>query len=88
MNDSPVSGLVITPPARRDLARLSTEDQDRVITAALGLLQNPPRGDIKKLAGTEGEWRLRVGRWRIRFAFGDDAVIVQRVLPRDRAYRE
>jgi mRNA interferase RelE/StbE len=88
VSDGPPSGLVITPPARRDLRRLSADDQDRIIKAALGLLQNPPHGDIKKLSGVEGEWRLRVGRWRIRFAFGEDAVIIQRVLPRDQAYRD
>ena len=47
-------------------------------------------GDVKKLQGTSGEWRLRVGDWRVRIRIDptDDAVIVLRVLPRGRAYRD
>jgi mRNA-degrading endonuclease RelE of RelBE toxin-antitoxin system len=34
------------------------------------------------------EWRLRVGDWRVRFAFDDQqrVIVVLRVLPRGRAY--
>jgi mRNA interferase RelE/StbE len=36
------------------------------------------------------EWRLRVGDWRVRFDRDDEArvIVVLRVLPRGRAYRE
>jgi mRNA interferase RelE/StbE len=47
-------------------------------------------GDVKKLQGAFNEWRLRVGDLRVRFEIdpGDGAVIVLRVLPRGRAYRD
>ena len=46
--------------------------------------------DVKKLQGTSGEWRLRVGDWRVRFRVDPDdgAIVVLRVLPRGRAYRD
>lgn len=43
----------------------------------------------RKLKGTE-EWRIRVGDWRVRFRreFPRREIIVLRVLPRGRAYRD
>ena len=48
---------------------------------------DPKAGDTRKLAGDD-EWRLRVGDWRVRFNFDDEArlIVVTRVLPRGRAY--
>lgn len=49
---------------------------------------DPPVGDVVKLTGTDDEWRLRVGDWRVRFTRDDTGTIqVTRVLPRGRAYR-
>jgi mRNA-degrading endonuclease RelE of RelBE toxin-antitoxin system len=43
---------------------------------------------VRKLGAQE--WRLRVGDWRVRFDRDDEAqaIVVLRVLPRGRAYRE
>lgn len=46
-------------------------------------------GDVTKLTGLKPpEWRLRVGDWRVRFAYVDDdnVLMVLRVLPRSKAY--
>lgn len=62
----------------------------RRITDALDrLVDDPPVGDVVKLSGRE-EWRLRVGDWRVRLRLDRDqlAVVVLRVLPRGRAYRD
>ena len=32
-------------------------------------LADAGQGDVVKLRGYEGEWRLRVGVWRVRFTF-------------------
>jgi mRNA interferase RelE/StbE len=47
-------------------------------------------GDIRKLQGSDNEWRLRVGEWRVRFAPDNDRreIVILRVLPRGRAYRD
>ena len=78
---------VVTPPARRDLRRLDPPIMRRILVALDRFVADPRAGDIRKLAGSE-EWRLRVGDWRVRFDFDDDAmlVVVTRVLPRGRAY--
>jgi mRNA interferase RelE/StbE len=48
------------------------------------------QGDIKKLQGHDHDWRLRVGDYRVRFAVDThtDQIIVLRILPRGRAYRD
>ena len=48
------------------------------------------QGDIAKLAGMENQYRLRVGEWRVRLRYDDDAHAIEiiSVLPRGRAYRD
>lgn len=79
----------LAPSARRDIKRLDRQVQGRIVTALDGLAEQPPVGDVKRLAGQPPEWRLRVGDYRLRF-IRDPAtrtVTIQRVLPRGRAYR-
>lgn len=79
----------LTRAAGRDLRRLDPQVRRRVIDALDGLSAQPPRGDIRRLAGISEEWRLRVGDWRVRFTReqATHTVYVLRVLPRGRAYR-
>lgn len=78
----------ITRRAEHDLRRLDPPVRKRIFEALDRLVDDPPAGDVVKLAGSE-EWRLRVGEWRVRFGLDGDArtVVVLRVLPRGRAYR-
>jgi mRNA interferase RelE/StbE len=78
---------VITPPARRDMRRLDRPVKQRIVDALDRFVANPQAGNTRKLADND-EWRLRVGDWRVRFNFDDEArvIIVTRVLPRGRAY--
>jgi mRNA interferase RelE/StbE len=78
---------VVTPPARRDLRRLDRPVKQRIVDALDRFVADPRAGDTRKLANSD-EWRLRVGDWRIRFNFDDNArlIVVTRVLPRGRAY--
>lgn len=48
------------------------------------------QGDIKRLSGDRRESRLRVGDWRVRFVFDHNrhSIIILRILPRGRAYRD
>jgi mRNA interferase RelE/StbE len=76
--------------AQRDLRRLDPPIRRRVLTAIEGLLADPPQGDVKRLTGTGGEYRLRVADWRVRFARdpNEQLILIERVLPRGRAYRD
>jgi mRNA interferase RelE/StbE len=76
----------VTPPARRDLRRLDPPVRRRIVEALDGFVADPFAADIRKL--NRIEWRLRIGEWRVRFAFDDEMwlIVVLRVLPRGRAY--
>ena len=57
----------------------------RVVTAVRAYAAGQ-RADVKKLAGRPGEWRLRIGSWRVVFAVDPDAqaiVVLQVTLRRD-----
>lgn len=62
---------------------------DRIRDGIDGLIPWPGRGDYRRLVGLP-EWRLRVGEWRVRFAVdaASSAVVILRILPRGRAYRD
>ena len=80
----------VTRPAARDFNRLDKPVRERVLAAIGGLMTDPPTGDIKRLAGIEPpQWRLRVGDWRVRFNRDPETrtVLILRILPRGRAYR-
>jgi mRNA interferase RelE/StbE len=60
--------LVWTRSAVRDLQRVPPKDRER-IRAAVRQLAETGQGDIKKLEGAGDEYRLRVGKWRVRFTY-------------------
>jgi len=78
----------LTGGARRDLKRLDRQTQERVV-AALERYAATGHGDVKRLKGEDDKWRLRVGSWRAIFTYlhTTNAVLVLRILPRDKAYR-
>ena len=79
---------VFTARAHRDFKRIDAPVQRRITDALERLVADPPQGDVIKLAGSDDEFRLRVGDWRIRFIRTDATIYVLRVLPRGRAYRD
>jgi mRNA interferase RelE/StbE len=80
--------LFLTHVAEKDLAKLPERDLQAVIQALDRLTQNPSSVDIRKLKGCSNDWRLRVGKWRVRFMFVAKTQMIQilRVLPRKSAY--
>jgi mRNA interferase RelE/StbE len=77
-----------THSGRRDLNRLDPQVRRRVYTALQRVAADPRQAaGIRKLT-VLGEWRIRVGDWRVRFTRDDDARVIRitRVLPRGRAY--
>lgn len=51
--------------AIKALKKLNTDRKAQIITAIEGLTQTPPKGDIKPLTGSLGDFRLRVGDYRV-----------------------
>jgi mRNA-degrading endonuclease RelE of RelBE toxin-antitoxin system len=79
--------FVWTERAIYDAERLDRPARDRVL-AAVERFAATGDGDLKHLQGRRGEWRLRVGRWRIRLTIEGGTLHILRVLPRDQAYRD
>jgi mRNA interferase RelE/StbE len=76
-------------PAERDLKRLPPSMRSRIALALNGLLRIPRQGDIQKLEGTENEYRLRVGDWRVIFQPDSErrVVVIVAIPHRSDAYR-
>jgi mRNA interferase RelE/StbE len=81
--------LTIEPSALKDLEGLDRPVRERIV-AALDRLAETGHGDTKRLKGTDAEWRLRVGDWRVRFERDGkaEAIRILRVRHRREAYRE
>jgi len=71
----------------KDLERLDPQVKQRVLTAIDRLAGDPPSAALRKLTGRP-ESRLRVGDWRVIVELDLPAhtIVIQRILPRGRAY--
>ena len=80
----------LTRTAQHDLRRLDPPVRARV-SRALAALPQDPRGTsgLRRLSGRP-ETRLRVSDWRVLLMLDPEAptIVVLRVLPRGRAYRD
>jgi mRNA interferase RelE/StbE len=77
-----------TPRAHRDLARLDRPTRARIVDAVLRLAESS-QGDVVKLAGKQPpEYRLRVGGWRVRYAWDQAAgvLVILHVFKRGQGY--
>lgn len=81
--------ISLTPAAKRDLDRITSEIFQRIVKSLKSLEQNPRPQGIKKLANRENEWRIRVGNHRILFEIDDDQKLVTifRIRHRKDVYR-
>ena len=81
--------MVLTRRAEKDLDELPPHDREAVRRALSRLVTDPSSADLRKLAGREDEWRLRVGRWRaiLQLDTAAGTIGVLRILARSDAYR-
>jgi mRNA interferase RelE/StbE len=81
--------ILLTPQAEKDLRRLPAETFRRVIGDIKSLSQTPRPPGCRKLSGSQGEYRIRVGDQRILYEVDDAAreVRVLRVRHRREVYR-
>lgn len=81
--------VVVERSAEKDLKRLSSEVRTRAVAALLALGKNPRPTGSRKLAGTDNDWRIRVGDYRIIYEIADEIRIVRinRVRHRRDVYR-
>jgi mRNA interferase RelE/StbE len=79
--------LEIGEEALEQLRALPKEQRHR-IGQKLDALQTDLQGDVKKLAGQAGKYRLRVGSFRVLFTLEKDLLFVHVVKDRKDAYRD
>ena len=58
-------GLVIGNRARRQLRRLTDAERYQINAAFSEMRENPYRGDVQFLKGSDGALRRRTGDWRV-----------------------
>ena len=80
----------LKPSADRALARLPADVQRRIVLALEDLGDDPRPPDVKKLAGDDNLWRIRLGAYRVVYEIHDHPrlVMVLRVAHRKDAYRD
>lgn len=66
--------------------RAGSSDLRRRVGQKLDALQTDLQGDVKKLAGQVGKYRLRVGDYRVLFTLEKDLIHVHQVRDRKDAY--
>ena len=81
--------VLVERHAERDLKRLSAKAFGRIVKAIRTLAANPRPLGCKKLAGSDKDWRIRVGDYRVLYEIDEQAqaVRVMRVRHRRDAYR-
>lgn len=79
----------LSPAARRQLGRLPPTVQSRLAHAIDGLAADPRPVGVQKLRGSQRQFRIRVGDYRVIYEVQDDVmlVLVVKVAPRREAYR-
>ena len=51
-------------------------------------IEGLPQGDVKRLKGSAGLYRLRVGGWRIVFSYpAKDTLLIEKIAPRGDVYK-
>lgn len=74
----------LSKKAIKTLEALDNKTQERIWEA----LKKVPDGDIKRLAGNNSVYRLRVGGWRILFSYLEkDTILIEKISPRGDAYK-
>jgi mRNA interferase RelE/StbE len=76
--------IIFTKSALKEMSRLDAVTYTRITDAVNRL----PSGDIKKLKGMPGNFRLRVGGYRVIFKLQEAVILVGAVRPRGEAYNK
>ncbi len=75
--------------AERDLRRLPAETFHRIVPRIRALSENPRPPGCRKLTGSENDWRIRIGAYRVVYEIDESEEVVRvfRVRHRREAHR-
>jgi len=81
--------IELTRAAIKDIKKLDENVRNRIAAAIDQMRENPWKHDFKRILEKPGEWRLRVGTWRVIFEPDWDKKIlyVRRIKHRSKAYK-
>lgn len=81
--------VLLEAAAQRELKRLPAEEFARVVARIRALGDSPRPPGSRKLTGSQNDWRIRIGDYRVVYEIDDGARIVRvmRVRHRSEAYR-
>ena len=65
--------------AERDLRRLSAQSFHRVVPRIRALAENPRPPGCRKLAGSQDDWRIRIGDCRLVYQIDEGLLVTQMV---------
>jgi mRNA interferase RelE/StbE len=84
-----VHKILLERNAEKDLDRLPSSFQPRVIAAIRQLAHNPRPAGCRKLIGDTNDWRIRIGAYRVLYEIDDRAKVIRvnRVRHRRDVYR-
>jgi mRNA interferase RelE/StbE len=79
----------LSAAAEKYLERLSGKAEALILQGLMGLKEEPPKGDIKKMHNGETEYRLRKGDYRILYDIDRERniITVAKISPRGGAYK-
>jgi mRNA interferase RelE/StbE len=64
------------PEVLKQLQRLPRAEFERALQTIIGLSHEPRPSGAKKLVGSESDWRVRFGQYRIVYSIDDAAGVV------------
>ena len=76
-NGAPEYRVAFSHSAEKELAALDPPVARRVLAAIERLKANPRPPDCVKLTGSENDWRIRVGDWRVVYRIDDARQLVE-----------
>jgi len=80
--------VVLHRDAEKYLDRIPEPAKSHVEDALYDLEEEPPKGDIRPLAGQQDTFRLKIGGYRIIFRCKNDSIYVTHIDPRGQAYKK
>jgi mRNA interferase RelE/StbE len=82
-----IRGVCFDPSGYRNIESFEDEDLKEHLVQAAEKFAYTGIGKVKKLQGSDGDFRLRVGKWRICFYYDEGYLVIFEVSDRKDAYR-
>ena len=81
--------VLIERSAEKDLKKIAAEERPKLATAMRDLANELRPTGCRKLVGSENDWRIRVGNYRVIYEIADEVRIVRivRIRHRTNSYR-